>query len=485
MEDFDLNIVARKSVKGIFALVSRTFLIQVLGVVASFVLTVFLDPSSFGVFFIVSSIIVFLNYFQDIGLAASLIQKKEAPTLEELRTTFTVQQILVLSLVIPTLYFSKTIASFYHLNQQGYWLLVALVISFFLSSLRTIPTVILERKLEFNKLVIPQIVENFVYNIALIIFAVTGFGVTSFTFSVLLRGVVGLVLTYIIQPWDIGFGFKVNTFKKLVSFGLPFQANSMLALVKDDLLNIYIGKVLPLNQVGFIGFSQKWAFMPLRLVMDNVIKITFPAYSRLQHDKDALRLAIEKSLFLISFVIFPIVVGVAMLSPYFIEYFPRYHKWEPAILSLIFFSLNTVFSSISTPLTNFLNAIGKVKITLYFMIFWTVATWITTFIFINYFGFNGVAISSFVVSVSSVLVIVIARFYVQFSILKPVIRQLVAASLMGVFIFLTKGIVANLPLLVLEVILAGSFYTLTLFAIARGELLKTSKFVLSTVKSEV
>ena len=153
MEDFDLDTVARKSVKGIFALVSRTFLIQVLSVAASFILTVFLDPESFGIFFVVSSIVIFLNYFQDIGLAAALIQKKEEVSKEELRATFTLQQLLVLALIIPTLLFSKQIADFYSLSSEGHILFLALIGSFFLSSLRTIPTVIMERRLDFNKLI--------------------------------------------------------------------------------------------------------------------------------------------------------------------------------------------------------------------------------------------------------------------------------------------------------------------------------------------
>ena len=71
--------------------------------------------------------------------------------------------------------------------------------------------------------------------------------------------------------------------------------------MKDDLLTIFLGKILPIAQVGFIGFAQKWAFYPLRLIMDNVIRITFPSFSRLQHDKNLLGLAIEKSLFVSSF----------------------------------------------------------------------------------------------------------------------------------------------------------------------------------------
>jgi len=482
MEEFDLDIIARKSIKGVFALVSRTFLIQVLGIVASFILTVFLDPASYGVFFVVSAIIIFLNYFQDIGLAAALIQKKDPITREELTTTFTAQQVLVLSAVIPTLIFSKQIASFYGLNQDGYMLFIALVFSFFLSSLRTIPTILLERNLNFNKLVIPQILENIFYNVALIIFAVMGFGINSFTIAVVLRGIVGLISTYLVQPWKIGFSFSRPTFRRLISYGIPFQANSLLALVKDDLLIIYIGKVLPLSQVGYIGFAQKWAFLPLRLIMDNVIKITFPSMSRLQHDENGLRVAIEKSLFMISFFIFPAAVGLIMFSSSLITLIPRYEKWEPTVLALTFFALNSVFSSISTPLTNFLNAIGKVKITLIFMVIWTALTWILTPLFIFLYGFNGVALASFVVSISSIFVIVVARRYVKFSFVRPVARQFAAAIVMLVFILLTRNIITSFSTLFLEMAFSGIIYLGVLMVIARNDLLKTSRFVFESIR---
>src|SRR3989344_6113666 len=135
MQDFDesgaphFETIAKKSVKGLFALVSRTFFVQLLSVFASFILTIFLDPASFGVFFIVSAIVVFLNYFQDIGLAAALIQKKDEVTQEELRSTFTLQQILVLAIITPALLFSGQIASFYKLNNDGYVLFLALIVS--------------------------------------------------------------------------------------------------------------------------------------------------------------------------------------------------------------------------------------------------------------------------------------------------------------------------------------------------------------------
>lgn len=482
MENFSLDVVARKSVRGIFALVTRTFLLQILSVVASFILTIALEPDIFGIFFVVSSLVVFLNYFQDIGLAASLIQKKEEPTVADLRTTFTVQQVLVLTLVGSGFAFSGKIAEFYKLDQSGLFLLYALLFSFSLSSLRTIPTIIMERKLDFNKLVLPQIIENVIYNVVLIVGALSGMGINSFTWAILLRSVTGLIATYAVQSWRFGIAFDIASLKKLVSFGIPFQANSLLALAKDDLLNLYIGRVLPFQAVGYIGFSQKWAFLPLRLVMDNVIKITFPSMSRLQHDKAALNLAIEKSLFLVSFLIFPTAVGLILLSPSFIEFVPRYQKWEPALVLLTFFALNTLFSSISTPLTNFLNAIGKVKITLYFMIFWTAATWISTIWAINAYGYIGVAVASFMVSVSSVFVILIAKRYAQFSLFRPIFRQLIGAFLMGAFILATRELVTNLYLLLGEIFAAGLLYLTFFTLVAKDELKRTIRFIMVSVR---
>jgi O-antigen/teichoic acid export membrane protein len=421
--------------------------------------------------------VVFLNYFSDIGLAASLIQKKEEPTVAELRTVFTIQQTLVLALVIPFFFLTPEIAKFFDIESQGIYLLYAFLISFFLSSLKTIPTVQLERRLDFHKLIIPQIAENLIYNLTLIFMAINGFGVTSFTVAIVLRSIVGLIIIYIISPWKIGLAFDKAPLGKLLSFGLPFQANSLLALVKDDLINIYIGKVLPLTQVGYIGFAQKWAFLPLRLVLDNVIKIMFPSLSRLQHDKNAQRIVVEKSLFVIAVFIMPIAVGFIMLSPYFIDLIPGYQKWQPAYISIIFFALNTVAGSLSTPLTNFLYATGRARLALYFMTGWTVLTWILTPLFIIWFGFNGVAFASFLVASSTLSIYFVAKRYIDFSLIKPIIKPFFTTLVMLVFIYLTQGIITSLPLLIIEVLLAGAIYLSIILVLSRKDILKIYYFI--------
>lgn len=484
MEEFDLQLVSKKSVHGIFALVSRTFLVQILSIVSNFILTLYLDPSMFGVFFVVSAINVFLAYFQDIGLAALIIQQKEEPTKEELRSTFTIQQILVLLIIIPTFFLTPRLAEIFHITQDGVYILYAYLVSFFLSSLKTIPTVLLERKLAFHKLVIPQILENTAYSLSLIIFAVQGFGVQTFTYAILIRSIIGLPIIYMIQPWSVGFAFEKNIFKKLVSHGSPFQFNSMLALIKDDLLNLYVASLLPITQMGYIGFGQKWAFQPLRLVMDNVIKVTFPAYSRLQHDKQALRTIVEKSLFLISFFMFPTMVALIMFAPYFIMFIPKYEKWEPAIISLIFFSINAIFASISVPLTNFLNAIGKVKITLRYMVLWTILSWVLTVLGITLFGYNGVPLASALVAASVLIILIPVKKELAFSFVQPIKKQIFATIVMAVCIFLLRPVFISLPVVIGMMVLSGVIYCSVMYLLAPHEVRSNIRFLIETIRKK-
>jgi len=405
----------KKAFAGIVALTSRTFLLQLVAFGATFLLTIFLSPAVFGIFYVVSAVVAFLGYFSDIGLAAALIQKKEALSREDLVTTFTIQQVLVGMAIIIALILSPFIGRWYGLDEPGMWLYRALAFAFFLSSLKTIPSILLERNLAFSKLIIPQILETVGFYITAVILAWWGFGVTSFSWAVAVRSVVGLVAMYIVAPWRPGFGISTSVARRLLRFGIPFQMNSFLALIKDDLLTVYLGKVLPLAQVGYIGWAKKWAEVPLRLIMDSIVRVTFPAFSRLQHDTARLRAGIEHTLFGLSVTILPISVAMIVAIRPLMAAIPRYGKWEPAILSFYLFAVASVIASLSTPLTNALNALGYIRTTLKLMILWTALTWILTLSLLPIMGFNAVAVALLAITSTVALVVVLVKRVVSFS----------------------------------------------------------------------
>jgi len=353
-----------------------------------------------GVFWAVSEVVGFLGYFSDVGLAAAIIQKKEKPTKRELRTTFTIQQILVLSSISIALILTPFLETRFDFG-SGRFLYWVLLFGFFTSSLKTIPSVLLERKLAFSKIALVDLLEQITFTGLAVFLAWKGFGINSWAWAVLARSFLGLILIYIFSPWPLGFNFDLPSVKRLFNFGIPFQLNSLLAMFKDRLMNIFLWGILGSTGVGILGWAQKWAQLPLRFLMDSVIRVTFPAYAKLQTEKERLRLALEKSSFLVNLLILPVLTGMGYLMPKVVVIFPQYQKWQIGIIPFSWYLANFAFGAVTTPLVNAFNSVGKVKLTLKLMVFWTAITWALVPWLARTRGVNGAALGLFLVSATS------------------------------------------------------------------------------------
>jgi O-antigen/teichoic acid export membrane protein len=433
----------KKTVRSVFSLFFQSGYSAFLGLLANLILTIVVSPKIFGIYITLLSTISFLNYFSDIGLAASLIQKKEVDD-EDIKTVFTVQQTLIITLVVVGILTSSFVTSFYHLPKDGAYLYLALLVSFFISSLKTIPSVFLERKVEYQKIVLVQIVENTFFYLLVIIFALLRFELKSFIIAVIFRSLTGLFLIYKLSPWKISIGFNKNRFSQLISFGLPFQSSSFLALFKDDLIILYLGKVVGFEGVGYIGWAKKWAEAPIRIIMDNVTKVLFPAISRIQDNKEKVGKLIEKVLYYLTGLIAPIMVFAYFLMPYLLKIIPRYQKWQPALPLFNIFLLSSFLVIYYAPFINIFNALGKVKKSLSFMLFWTVVMWILTPILTKTFGYFGFPITHLLISLTFPLVVLSMKKEVPFNFFKP-IKPFIISSLLTFFalLFFEKFFISN------------------------------------------
>lgn len=477
--ELTLEVVKQRAVKGIAALTSRTFILQIINRAGDFMITVLLGVAEYGVFWIVSAVINFLAYFSDVGLAAALIQKREKVTEEELRATFTIQQILVLTLLLVLFLSIPVLKSFYHLSDDSLYLIYALGLSFFLSSLKTIPSVLLERKIDFTKLIIPQIAEVIVFNAVAVYFAWKGFGVNSFSIAVIARSVVGVVVMYIVSPWKPGLSLSFKSLKGLFRFGIPYQVNSFLALVKDDGLNLVLGGVLGATGMGLLGWAQRWAYAPLKFFMDQVIKVTFPALSRMQDNKLELSNLLSKSIFFICFLVFPTSIGLILVAPMLTEIIPRYGKWQPALIALSLISINALFAAVTTPLTNMLNAIGKIAITFKLMIMWTALTWVLVPILALNYGVSGAAAGFAIVGASSIVAVYISMKFVNINFMLSIGKPFMAALAMGFCLFLMRGILPVSTISVITLIVVGiiTYFVLIFFLIGPTLLIDIKKLL--------
>lgn len=468
-EEISLQVVKKRAVRGVATLTGRTFVVQVISLVAFALLGGLLTPEQMGVYFLAFAIKNFFAYFADIGLAAAIIQKKGNVTEKELRTTFTVQQGQVLILLAIMFAAAPLFKAWYGLSDASVYFVWALGVSLLFSSLRTIPSVLMERELKFERFIIPQIVDALIFYVLSVTLVWVGLGITGFTIAVLVSGFVSLIFTYVLYPWVPGFAFSKVSLKRLLRFGLPYQANTFLAVAKDDGMTMFLGGILGPAGIGYIIWAKKWADLPLRFAMDPVNKVTFPAFSRMQHDAKELSAAVNKSILFICSLVFPAVLGLIIVAGPIIETIPSYKKWEPALLALAFVGINTVWAAVSTPLTNFLNATGRISVTFRLMIMWTLLTWILLpFLSLRY-SVNGAAFGFALVGMSSIIAILWASKFVKINFFESIIKPSIATLGMGLVIFIAGNVAPFNVFGIVGLVLVGIFTYTSLLSLLVGK----------------
>ncbi len=477
----DIVSINKKIISGFFTLTfRRAILYAIRFITINLVLARILDPATIGIFNIANAILSLFSYFSDIGLGAAIIQKKNI-TDEDLKTTFTIQETLALIMVVIIFFSAPTLASFYKLDESGMWLIRVLGFGFFFSSLKVLPAVLLERKLNFTPLVFVEIVETIIFCSVLIYLSFSSYGLSAFTYASLLQSISGTALIYIVAPWKISVGISKNSIRPLINFGLPFQLNSLLALLKDRLVPLVIAKMVGSLGVGYITWAQSWAFMPLE-IMNIMTRITFPAFARLQDNKAALKVTLEKSIFFTALLFYPLLFGLLAVAPSLIEHVVS-NKWKPALPLIYLFSVTAFWATLSTSFTNFLNAIGRIKVTLLLMVMWTVLEWILSPILTIVYGFYGVAIASSIIAFTSFIPILIIRKIVKFEIIKNIYRQLISALLMAFVVFyFAQNYVYDLFTFVLVILLGGCIYFLLIMLILKENLIENFKSLTQTPK---
>ena len=328
--DEDIKQIKQRGVLSAGSLLFQSGFSAILGFAAFFILTLKSNLYLLGIYNTVLAMMAFFNYFSSLGLAAAIIQKKEVDE-KDLNTAFIIQTALSLFIIIVGFFLTNYLFVIYKdLPKSAVYLYWALLFSFFFLSLKTIPSVLLEKKIQIYKVVLVQLLENVVFYLIVIIMSLMNMDIYSLVIAVIIRSLVGVIAIYIMNPWSPKLIFSRSSAKSLLSYGVPFQGNSFLALVKDDLMIIYLGAVIGFEKLSIVTFAKKYAEFSIRLIMDNINRVAFPIYSQFQNNKALLKKSVEKILFYEALFIIPIIIGSVFVFDNLLKLMPGYFvKWQP------------------------------------------------------------------------------------------------------------------------------------------------------------
>jgi PST family polysaccharide transporter len=481
----DFQVLKKKSLKGMSALFVRQVLVKVIFFAGNIILARLLAPQIFGIYAIVQFVVQFFSTFGDVGIGAALIQKKGELSQEELSTTFWLQQMLVWLVVGVVLLVAPLALKVYPtLPPVGVWLIRAMAVSFLFSSLKTIPAILMERNIDFKQIAWVDITENLAFQVVAVSCAYLGYGAWSFVAAAITRAFLGAVIIYALSLWRPSFHYRFESVKGLVRFGLPYQGNQLLNFLKDSVTPLFVGAYAGAAAVGYVNWAKNLAFAPL-MVSETFGRVAFPAFSKLQDDKDLMARTVERSIRMMTLVMFPIAALMAALGPE-ITRLVFTDKWMPGIMAFNFYCFAPAAIGIALPLYSAILSLGKPRILLLMTIGVIVIEWGLGVQFVVRYGFSGIAFTQpihlgiftfvywYVLKKEQVRIFVFRHVATQFTTAAAValvfyqVKSYFATSLTGlIFCLLTGPIIYILTIRLIRYALYKEFLDYLKFALKR------------------
>ncbi|MCY9835619.1 lipopolysaccharide biosynthesis protein [Aeromonas media] len=271
-----------------------------------------IGPVAFGLVGMLAVFIAIANTFVDSGFTSALIRKTDH-TDNDLVTAF-YYNILVSSFCYLILYSSAPYIADFYQQSELQSLLRVLGLCVLINSFTLIPRVKLTVVMDFKTQAKISIISVLISGITALILAANGYGVWSLVIQTLLTAICNTLLFNVFSPWRPKGKLNKESFNYLFGFGSKLLISGLLDVIYNNLYQIIIGKKFTPVVVGEFSQANQLASVPAMTLTSIIQRVTFPIFSQLQKDSDKIEDAYRLTLKIAALVIFPLIMGLAIIA---------------------------------------------------------------------------------------------------------------------------------------------------------------------------
>lgn len=285
---------------------------QLVQLIIMLILARLLGPSSIGLVGMLAVFIAIAQVFVDSGFSNALIRKQDRTELDY-STAYIFNILVALACYCFLFFLAPYIASFYQ-QPTLIELLRVLSLVIIINSFGIIQRTQLTCNMDFKTQAKCSLISVFFSSIGALILAYYGYGPWALVGQSLLFSFINTILLNIFSRWLPKLAFSKNSFDYLFKFGSKLLASSLLDTIYNNIYQIIIGKVFSAKQVGIFTQANSLSLIPAQSLTTIIQRVTYPMLSQLQNDKHKFEHTYLLTLKLSSSIIFPIILGIAIIA---------------------------------------------------------------------------------------------------------------------------------------------------------------------------
>ena len=299
----DLN---GRSVRGGFLTIGSQGIKFFIQIGSTAILARLLVPADFGMFAMVMAVVGSLAILQDGGLSMATVQEANI-THNQVTNLFWVNLALGVLLMAIVASLSPAIAWFFD-EPRLKGITLAIACWFFLISLTIQHQALLQRQMQYAKLIIIQVTAMATGVVSAIVMAMHGAGYWSLVAMQVVDGAVTVLLSWMVCPWRPGLPRMDAGIRKMLTFGGNLSAAGILDYLSRNLDNILIGRVAGAVPLGFYNRAYRLMMLPVKQINWPLTTVAIPALSSLQNDPEPYRTYYRNALEVMAFAGMPLIV---------------------------------------------------------------------------------------------------------------------------------------------------------------------------------
>jgi O-antigen/teichoic acid export membrane protein len=381
--------------------------------------------------------------FSDLGLGAALVQRRTIDD-DDTSTVFWAGLAVGALLTVAGLALAGPVASFYG-EPAVRGLMAAMSLSFVVTALGATQRALLTREMDFRRLELRTILGVVAGGAAGVGGAVAGWGPWSLVVQQLTTAIVSTAVLWFTLRWRPRFVFSRRSLRSLGGYGGNILGVRLAYYLQDGSLPVLVGRFLGAGALGIFTVAYTVILAPLTRLALPIGEVLFPAFSRMQDEREELARLWLRALRVLAAICVPAMVGVVVVAPDFVSVLlgAKWHAAVPIIQILAWVGLLQAMQAWNGPI---LAGLGQAK-TLFIATVAYLFLYVASFLVGLHWGMHGVAIAYAIVSTvleASYLLLTSRALGVSFAApLRAVWRVSLAALGMGLGVALVRTLLVR------------------------------------------
>ena len=293
-----------------------------------------LTPADYGLVGMLTVFLAVANCLIDGGFGNALVRKQDRNQLD-CSTVFYFNLGMSIVLYIVLYVSAPYIADFYDEPQL---IAIARVIgvTLIINAFGAIQGVLKSAELDFKIIAKVSIVNAVFTGCVGIYLAWQGYGVWSLVYSTLVGAFSSAILSWIVFRWRPSFLFSLCSFKEFFGYGFKLAISGLLDTMYKNIYQLVIGKVYSATDLGYYTRAYNFSTFPSSNITSVISRVTFPLLCKIKNDDIRLEVVYRKILRLSAYIVFPLMVGLAIVAhPMIVVLIGEKWSFSATLLSII------------------------------------------------------------------------------------------------------------------------------------------------------